>query len=347
MINTRDDTDLFPARKIKRYKKPVITGHLATPTTVIYNLDMSKNIMTHLVRFDSFSLVISLNPFVNLIIHTMNLYDMLGNHGSRYHLRKDAEALESIDKDLYEKFAYKEQYFNYNGTFSIYEKIMKSVITNEQYLVYPDSQNLMKLASRELLKALTESWNKFYQEYWGKRYKTLENTFSKMIKNNPWKTYARKMTSITQEDFKEDIYIFATEATAESAITAGTQICIGTLDLDSDAGFVHEGLHLLLQEKWSKDKRIQDLMKKRQFNEIGGWGTYWQAKYEQALVVALDSYIKNLSKYGPDAIPNYFRGCNVGDLYEIVWPKIHQLIDKKLSTEDFMLEVIKKDLSRK
>ena len=163
-----------------------------------------------------------------------------------------------------------------------------------------------------------------------------------MIEDINWPKTIDQMAGLSQSSFHGEMLLFFVEATAESALTFGKRTCIGTLQAGSDGGFVHEGLHLLLDEKWAESPRINTLIKSRGFTDPV-WKN-WQNKYEQALVVSLDCHIQGFAD-NLDRVRKYFRGCEIEDLYSTVWPLVSRYAQEREGTiEELMYRVIAESL---
>lgn len=273
------------------------------------------------------------NPALNLVSHTSNLLGIsLGGRGSKnYFLRNDESANNAI---------------NYHGKvnhewFSDLTKILveqnissaeKAIILLEKY--YPD---------KTIVEILRNSWNGFYKDYWNKREKELEKTFVNIITSRNWKNTLKIMEDITDSKFNSDFYILSVEATANSATMIKPNISIGTLRNYSDCGFVHEGLHLLFEQ--SKNyKDVADYLKSHSWtSEHSKKFPYndWRGKIEQAVVISLDCLISNIpEKY----INNYFNGCRVLDIKDVIFPEIKKWYEstRKTKLNEFLLDLLKR-----
>lgn len=281
-------------------------------------------------------LVISLDPMANLVMHTLNMYDLLGEHGGGYPLSSDERALKAVDREIFDRIAGKERYFGC-GPLNLYSPTIETLVRKCLYTAHPDNESLLGLFPAPLNNALKDTWDSFYREYWSSNMDRLFDEFEEMDRQMNWAEMLRRMEQVTQTKWCGSMLVLAVEATGWSALTWGDSVCIGTVDRNGDAGFVHEGLHLLLRERWAEDSAIQRFMAGRAFKDR--YWRSWKAKYEQALVVALDARLRNW----PDQhVQRYFEGCQVGDLYDLVWPKICAYVDRPvISVPELMLEIIR------
>ncbi len=93
--------------------RPADTGGLRGQTSSHVNLtvDRTAKRAQAVVDLPSGMLVITLDPLVNLVIHTLNMYDLLGLYGQRYHLNTDEKAGQAIDSDIYAAISGRERQF--------------------------------------------------------------------------------------------------------------------------------------------------------------------------------------------------------------------------------------------
>jgi len=280
-------------------------------------------------------LVISLDPMANLVMHTLNMYGLLGGHGGGYSLSCDECALKAVDREIFDRIAGKERYFG-GGPLNLYSPTIETLVKKCLYTAHPDDESLLGLFPAPLNNALKDMWDSFYREYWSSKIDRLHDEFAEMDRQMNWAEMLHRMEQVTQIKWRGSMLVLAVEATGWSALTWGDSVCIGTVDRNGDAGFVHEGLHLLLRERWAEDSAIQRFMAGRAFKDR--YWRSWKAKYEQALVVALDARLRNW----PDQhVQRYFEGCEVGDLYDLVWPKVCAYVDRPvIPVPELMLEII-------
>ena len=287
------------------------------------------------VRVPDGELVISLDPMANLVMHTLSMYDLLGEHGGGYSLSCEERAQKAVNREIFDRIAGKERYFG-DGPLDLYSPTIETLVKERLYTEHPDKESLFGLFGAPLNDALREMWALFYREYWSSNIDRLYDEFEEMSRQTNWAEMLHRMEQVTQTKWRGSMLVLAVEATGWSALTWGDNVCIGTVDRNGDAGFVHEGLHLLLRERWAEDPAIKQFMAGRVFRDR--FWTSWRAKYEQALVVALDARLRNW----PDQyVQSYFEGCEVGDLYEVVWPKVCAYVDEPvISVPRLMLEII-------
>ena len=305
-------------------------------------------------------LVVSLNPLVNLVIHTMNMYDLLGLHGQDYALKNDPRARQAVDAGIFESVAGQDRCFG-AGTLNIYLPTMHSIVSTGLYKEYPEERLLREIAPQPFDVALTKSWNGFYKAYWDDNFGRLVEELEEMNARMRWAERLTEMERFTGVQWSGQMNVFTVEATAGSALKWGENVCIGTLARDHDAGFVHEGLHLLLKGRWAHDPRIRAYMASRTFHD-DFWGESWQEKYEQAVVVALDIHVRRdmmRQRYRglvqscrargtqaptyDDFVRRYFESNKVGDLFDVVWPLVSAYVAKpERSFGDLMYSLIVK-----
>ena len=286
-------------------------------------------------------LTICLSPLVNLFIHTLNLYDLLGGHGKQYPLCKNVQVRKAILSDLYSQVTGKDQYFT-RGDLNIYEASMQKIVEENLYTEKVTPHLLDQISPKAFPSALANSWKLFYEDYWTEKFDLLLKIFRKIIEDIDWTKNIDQMAELSQSSFHGQMLLFFVEATAESALTFGKRTCIGTLQTGSDGGFVHEGLHLLLDEKWAASPRINALIESKGFTDP--FWKNWQNKYDQALVVSLDCHIQGFAD-DLDRVRKYFQGCRIEDLYPTVWPLISRYVQERGGTiEELMYRVIAESL---
>jgi hypothetical protein len=323
--------DAAPAqgRRGVTYNLQVLAIVLALAVAAGPTVDRANRRAEVVVAVPGGKVVVSLDPLSSLVAHTLTLYGMNRQSGASYYtVRSD------VDPVLREKLA---------GSLRPYMPAMEAIAARGAYRSLPDTPALRELAPGPFGEALALTWERFYQAYWARRFEAMLPEFEAMSENVDWAGALAKMQELTGREWKGDMYVFATEGTGKSALTAGANICVGPLDRDGDAGFVHEGLHLLLREEWAQAPRIQAFMAGRTFSDP--FWKRWPAKYEQALVASLDILIRGLHvKYGPrgedKVVRNYLEGVRAGDLIGIVWPLVKKHAAEPGSLEDLMLAIL-------
>lgn len=262
-------------------------------------------------------IIFNYNEVINLFLHTLNIYGLLGNHGQKYALRTDSRVISSIDNVIFENVQQGDHYFSY-GNLNIYETGMDYIIDNDLWSKSIDDINIiLGVFEANFDKVIKKSWNDFYKEYWNNNIAERSSFFYECINSFDYYSALDKMMLATHNEFTDNFYIFPSEALAESALKYRHNICMGNLVMGDDIGFVHEGLHLLLNEEWAKNEEINDIIKKSGY-KVNNYPT-WSAKFEQALVIGLDCCIRGLH----DKIAlQYFNGCNVGDLFDVSYQLI-------------------------
>ena len=286
------------------------------------------------VRVPDGELVISLDPMANLVMHTLNMYGLLGQHGGGYSLSRDKRAQEAVNREIFDRVQVKSA--TSVMALNLYSPTIETLVQKRLYTEHPDNESLLGLFPVPLDDALRGMWGSFYREYWSSNIDRLYDEFEEMDQQMNWAEMLHRMEKVTQTKWRGSMLVLAVEATGWSALTWGDSVCIGTVDRNGDAGFVHEGLHLLLRERWAEDPAIQRFMAGKEFSD-SCWRS-WKAKYEQALVVALDARLRN---WPHEHVRRYFEGCQVGDLYDLVWPKVCAYVDRTvIPVPELMLEII-------
>ena len=279
------------------------------------------------------SFTFHLSIVVNLVLHTYNLYDLLGEHGKTYPLRTDRDALQFVDKEIHRKVSGQDCYFG-SGSLDLFRSTMIRLMEDESRMETPEGQ-LDELSPDPMNRALNLMWEGFYRSYWQNREPQLSDDFATMCAGTHWSDLMDQMEQLTGETWSKDMLILPVEATAESALT-WDRVCIGTLDPAGDAGFVHEGLHLLLGGSWRQSPKIRALWQGRSFEDA--YWLSWESMYEQAIVTAFSSILRGESD---DRARLAFQGCRVEVLFDVAWPlsQAHAR-EGSHSLEDLMLELI-------
>jgi hypothetical protein len=286
-------------------------------------------------------LVITLDPMTGLLVHCTNLYQLNRQSGARYYkLHNDTAAIAAVDPAILKSIAGKDRYFGGKGV-DLYEPAMKILVETGAYRRYPE-QAAFAAMPEPLNRAMTSTWEKFYREYWDREFNRLVADFKAMSAIG-WSEALAKMQLYTGRKWKGEMYIVAAEGAGKSAFTAGRNISVGAPGPNNDAGFVHEGLHLILREEWALDPRIQRLME----GAAAGEPPYkrWQARYEQAVVASLDIIIRGLDRLAPEdkVVSNYFEGLRLGPMAPVVWPLVKAHTEHPgRPFEDLMLEIIRR-----
>jgi hypothetical protein len=289
-------------------------------------------------------LVVSLDPLSSLIVHTATLYQMNRQPGVQsYPVRRDPAAMGCVEPALLDLLAAKETNLSPSMKQGFHPAMLEAA-SRGAYTSLPDALTLSELAQGPFGRALVSMWDCFYHQYWERSFDELLVQFRRMNDEVRWAESLAQMERLTRRQWKGSAFVFATEGAGRSALWVKPNICIGGLGEASDAGFVHEGLHLLLGEEWATAPRIQAFMASRDFNDRF-WKSNWAGKYEQALVASLDIYIRGLHRKYPEGkvVPNYLSGVRVGDIADIAWPLVKDYADHPAGTiEDLMLEMIQR-----
>lgn len=290
-------------------------------------------------NFDYFNESVEISPYrklefrsgaaANLLFHTLNVYGLLGNHGRTY-----VKRIETIGDapNPERQSALREDWW------ANYEKSVSTLISMDPHMAevliegfgQSEDESLRLLSS-----ALRDSWQK-YRGYWLERAATLSEIVAANIKELPWRAWAEKMELVTGKSFPMDMVSISAEPLMESAMYVKPNICIGPIGRGNDFGFVHEGLHLLLNEDWAADARIAAMIPEGFRHHF--WGDNWKGKFEQAVVVSLDYLIRNPR----NTIEDYFEGCNVGDLFPYFFNPIAKWYELKIAskTQETITDVI-------
>lgn len=108
-------------------------------------------------------LTICLSPLVNLFIHTLNLYDLLGGQGKQYPLLKNVQARKAIISNLYSQVTGKDRYFT-RGDLNIYEASMRKIVEENLYLEKVTPHLLDQISLESFPSALVNSWKGTIEE---------------------------------------------------------------------------------------------------------------------------------------------------------------------------------------
>lgn len=282
-----------------------------------------------------YRLIFSYNPTVNLFFHTLNLYGLLGNHGRAYSLRNDENALKTVIPEIYEQVKDGDYFFSY-GKNGVYCPGMKCILENALWKKYPDFTRFKITAETEcFIPAYQACWDGFYKNYWNTRSEEIGVQFRKDIEKFDWRDLLEKMQLASQQKLFTDIYAFSAEAAAGSGMTFSDNVTIGS---DGDMAVVHEGLHLLLREKWAEDERIKKLLEARTFDREKKPYSSHVKYYEQALVLTLEHIILGRE----NKLEESFRSCGVHELYSTAYPIVKDYYESgcKASLEDVMLGIL-------
>jgi len=288
-------------------------------------------------------IVVTLDPLTSLIIHCVNLYDLNRQSGARYYaVRQNEEARKAVDQEIYQAIAGKDRYFS-GGPLRLYTPTMTTAVEGGHHLRYPRPDSFSALAPPPFDQALRQAWEGFYRQYWDDRFEALLAEFRLTSEAMDWARSLELMQKYTGRSWSGTMYVVVAEGTGMSALTAGSRICVGSLGENRDAGFVHEGLHLLLKEEWAKSPPIREFMAQREFNDPF-WKKNWPGKYEQAVVASLDILIRGMNLKYPESkvVRNYLSGVQVGDIADVVWPLVKQHVTApQASFEDLMVRVVR------
>ena len=281
-------------------------------------------------------LIFSYNPTVNLFFHTLNLYGLLGSHGRAYGLRTDENAVKTVIPEIYEQVKDGDWFFSY-GKNGVYCSGMECILKNGLWKEYPDFSRHKITADTEcFIPAYEACWDGFYKKYWAEHSEKSGENFRKDIESFDWQDMLEKMQLASQQRLFTDIYAFSAEAAANSGMTYSDNVTIGS---GGDMAVVHEGLHLLLREKWAEDERIKKLLEAKPFDRDKMHYSNYVKYYEQALVLTLEHIILGCK----NKLEESFRSCGVQELYGIAYPAVKDYYESgcKASLEDVMLEIIK------
>ncbi|MDO8504932.1 MAG: hypothetical protein Q7S36_03730 [Candidatus Liptonbacteria bacterium] len=266
---------------------------------------------------------------INLFFHTLNVYGLLGLHGKTYKSGDSADA--GLSSVLKEESEGRDDRFE-----GLVRKLVEADPKTPEELFAVFSADKYETALSEALK---KSWESFYGDYWIKNREKLMNNFASLTISNNWTEEAGKMEKLSGSKLETDFYLVGAEALAQSGMYAKPNISIGSMEHSS---FFHEGMHLLLKEKWAEDPRIKSLMPDN-WHDPEMWGNSWQQKFEQAVVVALDSLGKNMTK---EKSYMYFDGCLVGDIKDFFYEPLKNWYEQKMlgkeaeKLEDVIYEIL-------
>ena len=304
------------------------------------NVDRDIRLAEFFVGGQARGALLTLNPVANVVLHAMNLYGLLGTNAQSYELRSDPASIAAVDPEIRRQLAGQERYFG-DGTLEIFSPTMERLVSDRIYRASPSPGLLRDLAPAPFGDVLARAWVGHYEHYWEAQFEGLVSRFGAMVTRFDWHSALDQMEHLTAYAWSGEMLVMCVEATAESAFTCGDRVCIGTLREGSDAGFVHEGLHLLLRGHWAESNRIRQLARDR-LPPHPFWRTDWQTRYEQALVVGLDCHIRAI----PQArVRQYFEGCGVGDLYGATWPLVSEHVQApRKDIEGLMYDLIASSL---
>lgn len=282
-------------------------------------------------------LIFSYNPTVNLFFHTLNLYGLLGNHGRAYGLRNDENAAKTVIPEIYEQVKDGDYFFSY-GKNGVYCSGMDCIMKNGLWREYPDFSRFKITAETEcFIPAYEACWEGFYKNYWDTSAEKGAEEFRKCVEKYDWRDLLEKMQLAAKQRLFTDIYAFSAEAAAGSGMTYSDNVTIGS---GGDMAVVHEGLHLLLREKWADDERIQKYLaeKHKPFNRAEMHHSNYVKYYEQALVLTLEHIILCRE----NKLEESCRSCGVHELYGIAYPAVKDYYESgcKDSLETLMLGII-------
>ncbi|MCL2371950.1 MAG: hypothetical protein FWC78_00920 [Defluviitaleaceae bacterium] len=286
-------------------------------------------------------IIIDCNEVVNLFLHTLNMYGLLGYHGTQYPLRQDENALAAVDEKIHEVVKQGDRHFSY-GDLDIYEPCMGYIVDNKTWQQPLSPENIhMGIPHMDFGAAFQKSWDGFYKGYWHDNHAGLAKLFQECVVAFDFADAAKKMAMAAQSDFQKEIYIFPAAAVAESGLKFRDNVCMGELYAGGDMGFVHEGLHLLLQENWARNDEITQIIAAGNYSD-SNYGS-WAAKYEQILVVGLDCCIRNLSDQRAE---RYYQGCGVSNEFGMAYGLIKEywLGGCKETVNSLMAKIITKTL---
>ena len=256
------------------------------------------------------SLSIYLEPASNLILHTTSLYGLFDGQGAGYALLDDVAAKRAVDPRILAALGGKDRRYSARGAANVFTPTFRAFLDGHLYEKPPDLAAWRAIAPAVFGEALEEMWRGFYRDYWTRRFEALASEFRQMSDNVRWAEMLGRMEQLTGRRWRGEMRIFAVEATGKSALTFGRDVCIGTVGAGEDAGFVHEGLHLLLDEAWAKSPRIAALMADAGFRDRF-WGARWAAMYEQAVVVLFETHLRGKRPRKPGMTQDEFLRLNL------------------------------------
>ena len=327
--------------------------------------------MKKIINTKNADIIISCNEAVNFFIHTLNIYGVLGKHGKRYALQPSGtllqsrkqlpghnpdyvlrhnKVLSSMDGRVFEYVKQCSDNHGKNwfasadakprGYLRLFDTGMQYIMDNKLWDKPVDSANVnMGISEADFNVALQKSWEVFYKDFWHETVGDREKLFAECVNSFNFVEALEKMERASQRKWTNDFYIFPTDAMAESASWFKPNVSIGGLNhTEHDFSFVHEGLHLLLKEKWAKNDKIVSLIQKSGYKSERY--NRWQSEYEQVLVIALDHLIRN-----KDEIGGY---CGTEDIFHMAYPLIKEWYNNgcKEDLEKLMFEIISRTVKR-
>ena len=272
----------------------------------------------------------------NLLFHTLNVYGLLHGHGESYS-KVNTDIGDALDEQI-KKYLAK----NINDKLIVEIFLKFDPKTPEELInIFLNDEEYGDPAFKVFGQALEKSWA-LYKNYWEKHAPIFKRKIEENVANVKYREWAEKMEFVVGERFDMDFVAIVAEPLMESAMYLEPNVTMGTITRRGDSGFVHEGLHLLLKEKWAEESRILNMVPNNWHDK--GWGKFWQKKFEQAIVVSLDCLIR-----GREDVAEYMEGCNVGDLEQFFFEPIKKWYELKLKGEtqetlpDVIYEILRKN----
>lgn len=97
--------------------------------------------MNKVIKLKDIKIIVDCNEVINLFLHMLNIYGLLGNHGRNYTLRQNEKVIKSMDKQIEEDIKQGDYYFSYNKLV-IYEPGMNYILNNETWKNPVDKSNI-------------------------------------------------------------------------------------------------------------------------------------------------------------------------------------------------------------
>jgi len=121
--------------------------------------------MNNIIETNNIKIIINCNEVINLFLHTLNIYGLLGNHGTGYKLKKNENVIKSIDKNIQENVKQGDSYFSY-GNLNIFIPGMEYITNNKAWEKTIDQIIInMGITEMNFNLAFQKSWNEFYKNY--------------------------------------------------------------------------------------------------------------------------------------------------------------------------------------
>ena len=278
-------------------------------------------------------IVFMLYPSLNLVAHTANLLGVsIGGAGSRcYHSKKNPYAIRAIG----------------NAKINIDDFNVSTIALAMKDIEDPERAHSLLtafLVNSQFPDALQRSWEGFYMGYWGTYEKTLIGETREMLAHCNWGDNLSRMEEAVGHPMKCDFYVDCVEATVRSCCSIKKDkygrhppVTIGNIGPRNDAGFHHEGLHIL----FDADERYHPVFRFMNSHPSPRNSAEFPYKdsrgdVEQAVVIALDCAIRGRV--------DYLDNCYIGYLRAPVYDEVRNWYDsgRKQPLPEFLMDLMQR-----